>query len=206
MPAFSEFTMTYDAIERALSLRMPELVTDFAVVPAAVSLILCPDDLGLRVLFIERAAHEADPWSGNVGFPGGKMEEGDTALRGTAERETLEEVGIDLRRERYLGRLSDVGGTRLHVRVSCFVYGLTEKRHLRLSNEVKEAFWVPLNDLRDPARHGEAAVHFGDREFTRPAFRLPQGDKPPLWGLTYRLVLQFLEWVDSDQPPAVRSL
>ncbi len=195
--------MTYDAIERALTLHAPTLLVDHAVVPAAVALVLAPGIHGLQVLFIERATHEADPWSGNVGFPGGKMEEGDGSLRHTAERETLEEVGIDLRHARSLGRLSDVGGTRLHVRVSCFVYGLDQDCTFHLSDEVKEAFWVSLDELLDPSRHGTSAVRFEDNEFTRPAFNLRQDGKPPLWGLTYRLVQQFLELIRiSENPPS----
>jgi hypothetical protein len=58
---------------------------------------------------------------------------------------------------------------------------------------VREAFWVSLADLRDPARHVEAPVRFDGRTLIRPAIRLPQPGKPVLWGITYRLVMEFLE-------------
>lgn len=192
--------MTFEIIERTLALHRPRTLAESEGVPAAVSLVLAPDAGGLQVLFIERATHADDPWSGNVGFPGGKMETEDADLQQTAVRETREEVGIDLHKARYLGRLSDVGGPRLRVRVSCFVYGLDKIADLRCSNEVKDAFWVPLEALLDPARHGEAAVKFDDRSFTRPSFKLPQDGKPPLWGLTYRLIRQFLEILPARHP------
>ncbi len=188
----------FDDVEQALSRRAPELL-NFAEVPrAAVALILGSKGDSLDLLFIERSTHKEDPWSGNVGFPGGKMERGDEDLRRTAERETLEEVGIDLGHGRFLGRLSDVGGTRLRIQVACFVYGLRHPDALRLSDEVRDAFWVPLDVLLDTSRHGEAVVRFGDRQLPRPAFALPQPHKPPLWGLTYRLVLEFLDLIRGE--------
>jgi 8-oxo-dGTP pyrophosphatase MutT (NUDIX family) len=64
---------------------------------------------GLELLFIRRAEHEADPWSGQMGFPGGRAEAGDTDLKQTAIRETLEEIGIDLARDgAFLGPLDEV--------------------------------------------------------------------------------------------------
>jgi len=64
--------------------------------PAAVALILLTGPAGLEMLFIERARHDDDPWSGNLGFPGGKVEETDDGERQAAERETREEIGLDL--------------------------------------------------------------------------------------------------------------
>ena len=39
---------------------------------------------GLELLFIRRAEHEKDPWSGHMGFPGGRQEPGDPDLAATA--------------------------------------------------------------------------------------------------------------------------
>ncbi len=55
------------------------------------------------------------------------------------------------------------------------------------------AFWVPLTDLLDPARHLETTVRFGREPLVRPAIRLLPPGRRVLWGLTYRLVQQFLE-------------
>ncbi|MGA9118154.1 MAG: CoA pyrophosphatase [Bacteroidota bacterium] len=173
----------------------PAILDSQAGVSAAVVLLLANAGSGLQVLFIERAKHESDPWSGDVGFPGGRSEPGDNDLQATAVRETFEEVGIALGRARYLGRLSDIDGGHLGVRVSCFVFGVDRIGPMHLSNEVRDAFWVPLVELTNPARHGEASVRFGAKSLQRPAIRLPQADKPVLWGLTYRLVMQFLEAV-----------
>jgi 8-oxo-dGTP pyrophosphatase MutT (NUDIX family) len=185
-------------IERVLVGHEPVHLGCNSVTPAAVALILRQDPAGLQVLFIERAAHDNDPWSGNVGFPGGKIEKDDRSPQLAAERETLEEIGLDLRTAYYLGRLSDIAGAHLPVKISCFVYGTGHAGPFRLSEEVRDIFWVPLEELRDPARHVEAPVRFDGRTLIRPAIRLPQPGKPVLWGITYRLVMEFLDLLQRD--------
>jgi hypothetical protein len=61
---------------------------------AAVALILRTGSCGLEMLFIERALRADDPWSGDLGFPGGKVEAGERDPRLTAERETMEEIAL----------------------------------------------------------------------------------------------------------------
>jgi len=165
---------------------------------AAVAMIMreLPDDL--EILFIERATDARDPWSGHLAFPGGKVEEGELA-RQAAERETREEIGLVLDSERYLGRMSDIIGANLPVRVSCFAYAaVTAAVYPVVSPEVRDVFWVRLSDIRDPQRHRMAKVGFSGRSLEVPAIILPQPDKPVLWGITYRLVMQFLEIIHSS--------
>jgi len=160
---------------------------------AAVALILRTSAAGQEVLFIERALYDGDPWSGNIGFPGGKVEAYDLHERLAAERETLEEIGLDLKNTRFLGRLADVTGSQLPVRVSCFVYGLTQPASIEPGAEVQTAFWVSLRQLCDPARHINTSVPFHGTTLVRLAIRVLDPGRAVLWGLTYRLVLQFLQ-------------
>lgn len=167
---------------------------------AAVALVLGRDGDDYSILFIERAAHPDDPWSGNIGFPGGKVEDGDNGCRSTAERETLEEVGLDLSGARFLGRLSDVHGAHLPVLVSCFVYGIDRVGGgLSLSDEVQEAFWLSIGYLVDPANRGAHMFNFAGDSFQSPCIRLPYPDKPVLWGLTHRLVMEFLRIIGRTE-------
>ena len=164
---------------------------------ASVAMILHQNAKDLDLLFIERAAHDLDPWSGHIAFPGGKLERGELELQ-TAQRETHEEVGIDLSQGHYLGRLSDVVGANLPVTVSCCLFGV-DRNIFRpvLNEEVRELFWVSLSELRDPVRHLQSMVAFGDKRLEVPAIILPAKDKPVLWGITYRLVMQFLSLLDG---------
>lgn len=166
---------------------------------AAVAMILRQGRKGLEVLFIERASDAGDPWSGDLAFPGGKVEEGEEP-RQTAERETKEEIGLVLGNSaRYLGWLTEITGARLPVRVSCFVYGVLEMDITTvLNSEVHELFWVGLDDLLATERHILAQVRFGGKMQDVPAIRLPQPGKPVLWGITYRLVKHFLELLPTN--------
>lgn len=168
--------------------------------PAAVAIILRENGCGHELLFIERARHPDDPWSGDIGFPGGRRDKRDKDLRQTAERETWEEVGINLGvAAAYLGRLSDVEGANLPVRVACFVYGVIRPVEMVFSHEVHDAFWFGLEELWSPHRQlPAAAVRFGDRPLTAPAIRL-HPSRPLLWGITYRLVRQFRQIYELGQ-------
>ena len=184
---------TLAEIERTLAGHSPLVMDPGGATPAAVALIVNDGPQGPRLLFLERAANDNDPWSGHICFPGGKIENGDRNPRTAAERETREEIGLDLVDGRYLGRLSDISGARIPVHVSCFVYRTDESGPFRLMDEeVKEAFWISLEDLQDPSRHGLKTVSFDGQNWIRPGIALPHAGEPVLWGLTYQLVMDFL--------------
>jgi 8-oxo-dGTP pyrophosphatase MutT (NUDIX family) len=50
----------------------------------------------LEILFIRRTINERDTWSGQIAFPGGKRNTNENTLE-TAQRETMEEIGLDLK-------------------------------------------------------------------------------------------------------------
>ena len=142
---------------------------------AAVTLLLRPTGRdgtgGAEILFIKRAERAGDPWSGHLAFPGGRAEESDATLLDLAMREAAEEVGIDARH----------GG-----RVPCLE-----------QQEVAEVFWMPIAELKSSGRSAVALWESkdGTREF--PAFPSPKG---PIWGITERILSQFLALADDDVP------
>lgn len=181
-------------IRQAMALYRPEVVEDGGKRHAAVAAIFHEDATGVRLLFIERARCEGDPWSGHIAFPGGGMEAQDAGARAAAERETLEEIGLDLRTADYLGRLDDVAGATLPVRVSGFVYGVDEMpERFAMNHEVREVFWTRVDDLLDPERRVTLQVRFEGEEPVRPGIDLLGPGRPVLWGITYRFVTRFLE-------------
>jgi 8-oxo-dGTP pyrophosphatase MutT (NUDIX family) len=201
----SQTMPSYDDIENSLAdRRAPTLPADHRT-HAAVALILRTPPSGLELLFIKRATLAGDPWSGDLGFPGGKMEAGDGSLQLAAERETREEIGLELTDARLLGRLADITGAHLPVRVSCFVYGLVGTAKLHPGDEISAAFWIPFSVLSDPERHIETSVSFAGTTLLRPAIRILEPGQTVLWGITYRLVSQFLKMLGSPLSPPVRA-
>ena len=158
---------------------------------AAVALLLREIACSTEVLFIIRAIHDRDPWSGNIGFPGGRLNHGGETPKQAAERETLEELSLDLGQARYLGRLDDLYGAIMPVLVSCFVYQLQDFAELRPNHEIDTTFWFPLAGLLEPERHQMRTFCYRGEERIHPAVELLDPEQPLLWGITYRLMRNF---------------
>ncbi|HKO49985.1 MAG TPA: CoA pyrophosphatase [Polyangiaceae bacterium] len=157
---------------------------------AAIALILLDLEASSELLLIERATREGDPWSGHMALPGGHRDATDTDLAATAERETLEEVGLDLRAQaERLGRLSDCQPIRgVPIAVRPFVYLLPARPTLLLSAEVRRALWVPVLPLLGGDRQATYTLSRGDQRLEFPAWDI---DGRLVWGLTYRVLDEF---------------
>ncbi len=140
---------------------------------AAVALILSPLPRGgHEALLIRRAVDPRDPWSGQIGLPGGRRESGDEDLLATALRETREEVGITLDRSETIGRLDDIqpkGPGLPAVVVRPFVFEIGKRRPLRTSPEVDHGFWLSLDNIRSAA--GRAVVLVRGKGLEVPAYK-----------------------------------
>lgn len=187
---------------QALNPRPPLLPANSAHGHASVALILRAGPHGAEILYIERAAHADDPWSGNIAFPGGRIDAEDAGVRQAAERETREELDLDLTAAHYLGMLDDIVGVQLPIRVSCCVYGLPEGETARPrpNHEVSDFFYSSLEELRAPGRHIITRIHWKRTSRKTPALALLPPDRPLLWGITYRLTTQFLDRIGLPLP------
>ena len=169
---------------------------------AAVAIVLSGAAEDPSVLFIERATRAGDPWSGHMAFPGGRVDEDDATIRFTAERETLEEVGLDLSTAECLGRLDDQGGRRAGaasgVLIASFVYHLESPGALRPNHEVEEALWVTFSDLLDPANKVDYPYRGPGGPFDGIVVGHPQ--RHIVWGLTRRILRSLVELLGGALP------
>ena len=167
---------------------------------AAVAAVFRERDDGAELLFIERAAHPDDPWSGQIAFPGGREEPDDLDLVGTAVRETREELGLHLDGSHVLGPLDELqAGSRVRIEpliVHPFAFALEGDAPTPAvpNEEVAAAFWVPLRDVLDPGRRIWFDAHRATVGFQFPAVDL--GDGRTLWGLTHRMVFELAARLD----------
>ena len=192
-----------DEIRRALAVHEADCLPTDSRRRAAVAVVLRDTRGEPEVLFIERARHEGDPWSGHMAFPGGRVDPGDPDARSAAERETLEEVGVRLDEAERLGRLDDMEGQRAagvsSLVISAFVYHVSKPGELVPNHEVQEAFWFPLAALLDPERHVEYPMRRDDgRAF--PGILVGAPDRHVVWGLTYRFLEIFFEALGRPLP------
>jgi len=182
-----------DEIRSRLRAHAPRILQPTAK-HAAVAAVLHERPTGSDVLFIERAEHPHDPWSGHMAFPGGGVDPGDASARHAAERETLEEVGLDIGRAELLGRLDDVEGAPPGFEslvVSAFVYHLDARPPARLNYEVRNALWVPMSRLQDDARRVPFYWPREQRRMHYPGILVGESDRHVGWGLTYRFLELF---------------
>jgi len=190
-------------LERRLALRAPRRVEDAVVGSrAAVVLLLRPPGPTASVdelegLFVQRAEIEGDPWSGHMALPGGRHDPADPDLAATALRELSEETGLVLDRAALLGRLDDVHprSRRLpSIAVTPFVGWAGEPGAVVENAELAGHVWVPVGALRSPGRRSTLRLERGDAVRVFPAIAY---EGRTIWGLTYRIVREFLERIGA---------
>ena len=161
--------------------------------PDAAVAIVRARDPEESVLLIRRAERQGDAWSGHWSFPGGRRDPEDPDLLHTALRELAEECGIRLKHQHLEGALPLAVARRRtppFLLVAPFAFAVDGPLPTVLDpREAVEAVWVPLGELRDPARHHLTPVAGVPREMLFPAVEV---NGWPLWGFTYRLVSDWL--------------
>lgn len=192
---------TIAEVEAALAAASPWIDTKPQKMTASVALVLRERGDDLEALFIRRAEHDGDPWSGHLAFPGGRIDPGDVDARAAAVRETAEELALDLGAARPIGRISDVLGHAESIRVSAFVYAIEGDPALTPNYEIREAFWSPLDHCTDPERQAVQEFRYLDQAMPLPTIRLLEDPRAPvLWGITYKFVEDFLGTIGRPIP------
>ena len=169
-----------------------DIVAPVKVPRAAVAIVLRNGPGGAEILLIKRAERDDDPWSGHVALPGGREDATDVSLEATAIRETWEETGLDLRRDgEILGALDDLQPISMPraVIVRPFVTLTRATAPLVLSDEVAEAFWVPLETLSGAEAAVESIVVIRGIERRVASFTFRDY---VIWGMTERILRQLL--------------
>jgi 8-oxo-dGTP pyrophosphatase MutT (NUDIX family) len=188
-----------DQLRRALERRVAATTTRLPRErEAAVALLLRPREQ-LEVLLIRRSIHERDPWSGHVALPGGRRDPADRDLLHTAQRETEEEIGIPLARVGTLiGRLDEVAPRNPQLPplvIAPYVLAVPPATEaVPDGREVDAAIWVPVPALRGDDAVSEILIELQDG--TRRFPSIVYGEYV-IWGLTHRILEQFLEVAEA---------
>lgn len=194
--------ITQNHLDR-ISEYQPQARQEETLMRAAVAMILRDGKAGTEFLLMQRAIHPSDPWSGQMAFPGGKIEPEDKSAKAAAIREVEEEVGIKLRPDDYIGRLDDTYGLRVDgkysVHVACFVF--KPKRELfPIGNyEVEDLVWLPFSWLHEMDNAFDYP-HPKSDEVTMPAVMIDEAKQQILWGLSLRMLSDLYALLELSSP------
>ena len=176
---------------------MPERAFDRPPVPAAVLIALVQRPEGLTVLYTERSP-DLRAHSGQVAFPGGKVDAQDVDVAAAALREAFEEVGMDRRDAQVMGFMQPYfTGTNYLITP---VVAVVEPRGPFVPNpgEVHSVFEVPLQRILQAESYGEFRIRRNGKEHR--TWQIDH-DGHRIWGITANITRQFRDLAASEAVP-----
>jgi 8-oxo-dGTP pyrophosphatase MutT (NUDIX family) len=179
-PGYGDHTLNPDLHEMIAGNRLRD---------AAVLIPVIEHGEAATVLLTQRA-EKLRSHSGQVAFPGGRIDPTDASAEDAALRETFEEVGLPARSVEVIGRMPDyVTGSGYRI---VPVVGVVQPGFELVINEaeVDAAFEVPLGFLMDPANHRRESRVWLERE--RFYYTMPYGDRF-IWGATAGIIRTIYE-------------
>ena len=150
-------------------------------------LIKDKDDEEYQILFTKRS-EQLKTHSGEVSFPGGKWEEGDSNLYQTALRESNEEINLDIKNVTKLGPLNFLL-SRHKIEVNPFVGYLNQLQDFKGNFEIDEIFIVPISFLMNEKNIEYKEFNRKDLKVYIPSW-VYNGNR--IWGLTAMIAADFL--------------
>ncbi|MBL4755163.1 MAG: CoA pyrophosphatase [Flavobacteriales bacterium] len=207
----SDFSTFITSLETALKRPLPGKVAQFKMAPydrvlklianaftskrtkeSAVLCLFYPKNREPHFSLILRNTYKG-VHSGQIGFPGGKVEEEDASFEQTALRETEEEVGVQRDHVKIIGVLTDLyippSGFLVHPFIG---YLETAPDFIPDSNEVSKIIETPLSTLMDESIVGrkKIKVSSANLKVKYPYFDI-QGET--VWGATAMILSELKE-------------
>ena len=158
---------------------------------SAVCIILYPVNQAWHSILIERPAYEG-VHSGQIAFPGGKVEEGDSGLWHTAQRETYEEVGIPIGSLGFVGKLTEVYIPPSNFIVHPYIGFLPEQPNLIPdAYEVANIIQYDVSMLLDDSIIKQRAIKHSSNTNIHTSYFDIHGNV--VWGATGMVLMEFKE-------------
>lgn len=163
----------------------------------AVLMLFSDGERGGELLLTERA-HHMRSHPGQVSFPGGSVDPGETAVE-TALRETEEETGVDPASVDVFGELPELWLPPSNFAVTPVLGWWRDPGHARVvsEDEVHAIHRVAIDDLLDPEHRIGVRHPIG---WVGPGFLIGDDKDVILWGFTAGIIARLFDFVDWTKP------
>ena len=159
---------------------------------AAVLIPIYLDEAGIPSLLLTLRKTYEGVHSGQVSFPGGKFEEGETDPVQVALRESWEEIGLAQHQVEVVGLLSPLYIPPSHMHVQPVVGFITERVNFKLQElEVERILFTEIGSLlRSGAVRQKEIMLSSNQKMNTPYFEI---DGETVWGATAMILSELLE-------------
>ena len=164
--------------------------------PAAIVVIIVEDELEpQRLVLIERNQYDGHH-SGQMAFPGGKMDPTDMNLRETAAREVWEEIGVEID-SASLNYVTEHWINVSNYWITAFSVRINKKLSYDLNKrEINRIFEIPVSFFQDPANLQPYEVSYDGNKILSPSFTY-EGNL--IWGATALIMYQLFHQEDNSK-------
>ena len=165
---------------------------------AAVLALFYPNQKNKVSLLLTKRANYNGTHSGQISFPGGKVENSDLNLKETALRETFEEVGVLQEEIHVIREITEVYIPPSNFFVTPFIGVLNYKPVFKLNSEVAKIIEIPFSDLLDDNKIASISItNSYMKDTTVPCFNI---DGSIIWGATAMILSEIKELLKNIKP------
>ena len=164
--------------------------------PAAVVAIILEDlEEEPKLIIIERNQYDGHH-SGQMAFPGGKMDPTDADLRETAAREVWEEIGVEID-SASLNYVTEHWINVSNYWITAFSVRINKKLSYDLNKrEINRIFEIPVSFFQDPVNLLPHEVSYNGQKILSPSFSY-EGNL--IWGATALIMYQLFHTEDNSK-------
>ena len=204
-----KFELFLKHIEAVKNIKLPGMEAQFKLAPklrlnynakkikandpkiAAVLALFYPNQNNEVTLLLTKRANYNGTHSGQISFPGGKVEQSDLNLKQTALRETFEEVGIIDEDIEVIREFTEVYIPPSNFLVTPFIGIIFNKPVFKVNSEVAKIIEVPFSKLIDETNIGSIKItNSYMKETSVPCFKI---DNSIIWGATAMILSEIRE-------------
>jgi len=145
-------------------------------------------------LLLTQRSSDLRKHSGQISFPGGKLENIDDSIIDTALRETYEEIGIPPQQVSIIGKFNDFSTPYYRCVTPVLAVIEPQDEYQIQEAEIDHVIEVPLEDLLDPTIHHTEQWEFEGNYYTIHFYSWAgNGAQYEIWGATAGVIAQLLQ-------------